>query len=217
MTLGEKISSLRNGEGMSQGDLAEKLNVSRQSVSKWETNASIPDLDKLIQLSDLFNLTLDELVRGEELYSKTKESSVSDTTESQPQIIIQKNISTQKIIGFILLGFGLMCCLLALFFGRGLLVVGGYLILCSVFCLVLKKNAALIIGWITVIIVFCVIQYITGLKILGVFLPSYFIAGFSTGKAAVNAGGYIIELTLWALVAVLVFFTVRAVYKKIRK
>ena len=75
MTLGEKISSLRNGNGMSQGDLAEKLNVSRQSVSKWETNASIPDLDKLIQLSDLFNITLDELVRGEELCSQIKEPS----------------------------------------------------------------------------------------------------------------------------------------------
>ena len=67
MTLGEKISKLRTTNKMSQGDLAEKLNVSRQSISKWETNASVPELDKLVQLSDLFGLSLDDLVRSDEL------------------------------------------------------------------------------------------------------------------------------------------------------
>lgn len=65
MTLGQKIFELRNKQKMSQGDLAEKLNVSRQSISKWETDASVPELDKLIMLSDLFNITMDELVRDE--------------------------------------------------------------------------------------------------------------------------------------------------------
>ena len=67
MTLGEKISKLRTTNKMSQGDLAEKLNVSRQSISKWETNASVPELDKLIQLCDLFGISLDELVRSDNL------------------------------------------------------------------------------------------------------------------------------------------------------
>ena len=62
MTLGEKIISLRTLHKMSQGDLAEKLDVSRQSVSKWETEVSIPELDKLIMMSELFHITLDELV-----------------------------------------------------------------------------------------------------------------------------------------------------------
>lgn len=217
MTLGEKISSLRNGNGMSQGDLAEKLNVSRQSVSKWETNASIPDLDKLIQLIDLFNITLDELVRGEELCSQIKEPSEPNAAESQPQIIIQKNISTQKIIGFILLGFGLLCCILALFFGVGLLAVGGYIIICSVLCLVLKKNAALVICWLTAIIVLTVMPYISGINILGMLLPSYYIAGFHNGGGAVRIGGSIIALAFWELLAILVFFTIRTIYKKVRK
>lgn len=64
MTLGERIASLRNEKRMSQGELAEKLNVSRQSVSKWETDASIPELDKIIQLCELFHISMDELVRG---------------------------------------------------------------------------------------------------------------------------------------------------------
>ena len=63
MTLAEKILSLRTQRGMSQDDLAEKLEVSRQSVSKWETAQSTPDLDKIIRLADLFGTTVDQLVR----------------------------------------------------------------------------------------------------------------------------------------------------------
>ena len=70
MTLGEKITTLRNQYEMSQGDLAEKMNVSRQSISKWETGTSVPELEKLIQLSELFHITLDELVKGESIPEK---------------------------------------------------------------------------------------------------------------------------------------------------
>ena len=63
MSLSEKILSLRTQLGLSQEGLAEQLEVSRQSVSKWETGQSVPDLDKLIKLSDLFGVTLDELAR----------------------------------------------------------------------------------------------------------------------------------------------------------
>ena len=64
MTLGEKICRLRKARGLSQGDLADTLGVSRQSVSKWETDSSVPDLDKLVALSRRFGVTLDELVCG---------------------------------------------------------------------------------------------------------------------------------------------------------
>ena len=67
MTLGENIVRLRTQKNWSQGDLADAMEISRQSVSKWETDASIPDLDKLLKLSELFGVTLDELVRGEEV------------------------------------------------------------------------------------------------------------------------------------------------------
>ncbi len=64
MSLGARISQLRAKAGMSQDALAERLEVSRQSVSKWETDASVPELEKLVKLSELFGVTLDELVRG---------------------------------------------------------------------------------------------------------------------------------------------------------
>ena len=64
MNLGERICRLRNERNMSQGDLADALEVSRQSISKWETNGSVPDLDKLVKLSELFDISLDELIAG---------------------------------------------------------------------------------------------------------------------------------------------------------
>ena len=64
MSLGTNISRLRAEHHLSQGDLAEALAVSRQSVSKWETDSSVPDLDKLVKLSQLFGVSLDELVYG---------------------------------------------------------------------------------------------------------------------------------------------------------
>lgn len=66
MTLAEKILKLRTARGLSQGDLAEVLEVSRQSVSKWETGQSVPDLDKIIKLADLFGVTTDYLLRETE-------------------------------------------------------------------------------------------------------------------------------------------------------
>ena len=66
MKLSEKISALRTAHEWSQGDLAEKLDVSRQSVSKWETGQSIPDLDKVIKIADLFGVTTDYLLRENE-------------------------------------------------------------------------------------------------------------------------------------------------------
>ena len=61
MTLGENILRLRKLKGLSQEELADKLNVSRQSVSLWETNQTVPQIDYLIELSRIFNVTLDEL------------------------------------------------------------------------------------------------------------------------------------------------------------
>lgn len=66
MPLGQNIYRLRSRLGLSQSELADRLDVSRQSVSKWELGSSTPELDKLIAMSELFGVTLDALVHGEE-------------------------------------------------------------------------------------------------------------------------------------------------------
>lgn len=65
MILADKIITLRKKSGWSQEELAEKLGISRQSVSKWESGASIPDLDKIIKMSGLFGVSTDYLLKDE--------------------------------------------------------------------------------------------------------------------------------------------------------
>lgn len=66
MELGERIQRLRKMQSISQDELADKIGVSRQAVSKWENQQSIPDLDKVIMLSDHFGVTTDYILKGEE-------------------------------------------------------------------------------------------------------------------------------------------------------
>ena len=63
MILADKIIRLRKKNGWTQEELAEKLNVSRQAVSKWEGAQTIPDLEKILQLGDLFGVTTDYLLK----------------------------------------------------------------------------------------------------------------------------------------------------------
>lgn len=63
MKFNEKLLSLRKRKGLSQEELGMELQVSRQTISKWEAGQSYPDFQRLVLLSDYFNLTLDELVK----------------------------------------------------------------------------------------------------------------------------------------------------------
>ena len=72
MTFGEKLQGLRQKAGMSQEALAEKLNVSRQAVSRWERDETMPESDKVVSLADLCDVTTDYLLR-QQVEDKTEE------------------------------------------------------------------------------------------------------------------------------------------------
>ena len=65
MSLGENLQFLRKRNDITQEQLAEKLNVSRQSVSKWESDTAYPEMDKLLQLCETFNCRLDDMIKGD--------------------------------------------------------------------------------------------------------------------------------------------------------
>ena len=65
MTLGERLFEYRNSINMSQEKLAEKIGVTRQTISKWETNQSTPEFDKIVPLCEVFGISTDELIKGE--------------------------------------------------------------------------------------------------------------------------------------------------------
>lgn len=81
MTFAEKLKSIRKQAGMSQEQLAEKLGVSRQAVTKWETDAGIPDTPNIIALSALFDISIDELLSNERGTKKPTEYLFESVTE----------------------------------------------------------------------------------------------------------------------------------------
>jgi transcriptional regulator with XRE-family HTH domain len=76
MIFSERLKKEREKRGWSQTDLAEKIHVSRQSVSKWETGKNYPSIDVIINLSDLFGITIDEMLRSDE---ELKEKVIRDS------------------------------------------------------------------------------------------------------------------------------------------
>lgn len=81
MTFAEKLKSIRKQVRMSQELLAEKIGVSRQAVTKWETGAGIPDIDNMVSISNLFNISIDELICNKGTTLKTSEYLFESITE----------------------------------------------------------------------------------------------------------------------------------------
>lgn len=173
MTLGERIAYYRGALGLSQGELAEKLGVSRQAVSKWETDAGLPDLDRLIALSGLYNITLDELVKGVAPSPAPADGAQAaafppEASPSAAEKPAEKPASGgQKTVGYILLGVGLLCAVLALFLNWALLIPAGYLLICAVLCLTLRRYAGRVILGGTLYAVLLTCQRWTGMPGLG--------------------------------------------------
>ena len=112
MKFNEKLIELRKKEGLSQEELGYKLNVTRQTVSKWELGQTTPEMDKLVEMSKIFNISVDELVNDNE-------------TVEQNTIIEDKKIgnasSKEKIVKYIIIGvicIAIIYLVIVVFVGR---------------------------------------------------------------------------------------------------
>lgn len=140
MNLAENIYRFRTEKNMSQLDLADALEVSRQSVSKWETGTAVPELDKLMKMSDLFGVTLDELV---------SRSSPAPEAPAPPAASYLSAVPPRKIAGAVLFGCALLILLL---FGASRSVLEGFLwaipfILCGITCFMFTRHVGLWCAW----------------------------------------------------------------------
>ena len=89
MTFSEKIINLRKAHGWSQEDFAEKLNVSRQAISRWENDSALPDALNILQISKLFGVTTDYLLNDD--YTSDKDIPVvKNATQETDNIILKK-------------------------------------------------------------------------------------------------------------------------------
>ena len=106
MKFNEKLINLRKKAGLSQEELGYKLNVTRQTVSKWELGQTTPEMDKLIEISKIFNISVDELINE----SETKNDSNSNPIiEDQP---IEKTNNKEKTVRTIVIGVLIVVILL---------------------------------------------------------------------------------------------------------
>lgn len=99
MDLGNRLLNLRKEKHLSQEELAEKLDVTRQTISKWETNQSTPDFDKIVPICDLFEITADELLKGEK--TKKKDNTYQRKDNNLQKIKKAKGISLGVFLYFI--------------------------------------------------------------------------------------------------------------------
>ena len=99
--LSEKIYKLRKKSGLSQEQLAEKLNVSRQAISKWESGTAVPESEKLITISDYFGVSVDYLLKDDE---DNKTNMTADTKEENPKMIAGIIICIAGIVSMIIWG-----------------------------------------------------------------------------------------------------------------
>lgn len=105
MVFAEKLKLIRKQAGISQEQLAEKLGVSRQAVTKWETDGGIPDIENIISISALFDISIDELLKGEKWAKKPTEYLFESVTEYDIDEIKRYDMKFGGAKQFLLMGY----------------------------------------------------------------------------------------------------------------
>ena len=180
MSLGERIYKLRSEKEMSQGDLADALEVSRQSISKWETNASVPELDKLVKMSEVFHISLDELI----LAKKQDPTILQEVDAPETKVIYVERTehrSPNKTAGIILLCVAGLVWLLCALLGGVLegLVFAAPFVACGLICMYAKKNAGLWCLWTLYLFVDVYLRFATGVHWQFILQPLFYQGGWT--------------------------------------
>jgi len=167
MTLGQTICRLRKEKNLSQDGLAGMLEVSRQSVSKWETDASVPELDKLIKLSEIFQISLDELV------------GLSHQPQPPTPPALPTALPVRSITGIALLCTGVLpATILTAVSGHPLWLLSGLPFwICGIICLLCSRRTGLWCAWALFLLSGLLIQPLTGQQLFLGRLMHYSAAG----------------------------------------
>ena len=128
MEIGKKLKDARMRSGFTQESVAEKINVSRQTISNWENEKSYPDIISVIELSNLYSISLDELLKGDEKMMEHLEESTN---------VVK---STRKLIGAILLNLITVILLVTL----SMFLPDRSYYLLVVFCLAIASSSMLL-------------------------------------------------------------------------
>ena len=147
-SIGEFIAALRKANGMTQKQLAEILNVSDKSVSRWERDESAPDISLIPVIADVFDVTCDEILRGEK---RASDSITTKPSKVHLDYILKQSKTKFKILSYTACGLGLLAILLAILINFSLtksfiaFIVGCIVLLiaviCEVICIVTTRSS----------------------------------------------------------------------------
>ena len=115
MKFGDKLIQLRKKNGLSQEELAAKLNVSRQSVSKWESNNTYPETDKIVQICNIFDCTMDDLINDEITDIKQIERKEKNNISTYIDSFLDFITKTVNMFGDMKFSSGLKCVIEMIF------------------------------------------------------------------------------------------------------
>ena len=151
MSIGNRIISLRKEQQLSQEEIADKIGVSRQSVSKWETDACAPDAYNLIALANVLNTSVEYIVTGE----KSAETKAQPKKESG-------EVSNLAILGFILLVGGFIMAFIGMFLHEIWCIIGAYIAVTGIiFALVKKKKTFCILFSVMAVLIVITVLLLT--------------------------------------------------------
>ena len=202
-SFGERIYDLRSRNNMSQGALADKLNVSRQTVSKWENNMCLPEAEKLLQLSEIFSVSVDYILKGEAgtqsppepVYIYVKDPD-SENTAKYNEIIVRKYVG--MVFAII---FGILSVVVLLMGGTLLTIIPAAIMLLGIFLSCNIKHPWLTVAWVTYATVPIVFPFFTAINPLAIFIPDTYTDGITLSL--------ILTAILWILLIILILCTVK--------
>lgn len=199
---GERIYNLRNRNNMSQGDLADRLDVSRQTISKWENNMCLPEAEKLLQLSEIFGVSTDYILKGitivepDPVYIYVKDPDSENTSKYNEKIV-------RKYVGIVLAVIGgILSAWLALLGGWLYIIFTGGLVLLGILFACDVKHPWLIVSWIVYSLSMIALPFCAAINLLTIFAP------------IIYTEGYLVHLLwawgIWIVLAILILCTIKA-------
>ena len=219
-SIGERIYDLRNRNNMSQGNLADKLDVSRQTISKWENNMCLPEAEKLLQLSEIFGVSIDYILKGEAEPQPSQEPIYIYVKDPEGAKYDEKTL--RKYAGLVLSAVcGVLTIIFALESSIFILLTAPMTVL-GVLLAINLKHPVLVFSWLLYAVVMVAAPYYTSVT----FLPhAIFMLAYSAIKNSTNiflnesvAILGIHSLSMWIPLPILILCTIKAkrgyVFKK---
>ena len=215
MTLGQRICELRKEKGYSQEYVAERLDVTRQAVSKWETDLSAPDTYNLIALAELLGVSVEYIATGKQ------QNEVPPQPQTTPTVVqvTRPSLQVGQLIDVVLLTVGLLSAVLGLALDMPLLLLfAGALMIGAIVDLYCTKHAALICLWAQWAYLSVVEGFVTG-SLLAVFSSfwapfAFLLSLFRHSDASGVTRLDIVGLLHSVLLIVNIVWTVRVLWKR---